>query len=551
MVRQTDPSPEKKVEKIDAPLMKKMIVAATLWLNENQAEVDALNVFPVPDGDTGTNMYLTLFDAAKEVENIEENEVSKVLDAFANGSLMGARGNSGVILSQIFRGFANGARNKKHLNPKEFSYAMGEAAKKAYQAVMKPVEGTILTVVREAANAAKKEAEKTDDFRQLLEVTLLQAEETLEKTPEMLKVLKDANVVDAGGRGFCLILEGYLRALRGDSTLEKKKKKVAPADPSRSVKAEKLEYAYCTEFLIKGHKINLEKIRKYLNQYGDSMLVVGSTEVTKVHIHTNNPGKVLDYAVQYGRLSKVKINNMEEQIEDRYGSIPETSSEEEIPMEKAFGVVAVVAGDGLGDIFTSLGADELVTGGQSMNPSTQDLAAGCEKIRSEKIIILPNNKNVIFAAEQVKEVTEKEIFVLPSTSIPEGIAAMMRINPEEDFASILKEMEKGLEEIKTGEVTFAVRDSTVGGMNIKEGDVIGLSNGEILVSNTDVGKVTLELLKKMVDEEDFLITVYRGEKISEEKGEEIKEMITEEFSDCDVEMYPGNQPLYYLIISVE
>ncbi len=551
MVRQTDPSPEKKVEKIDAQLMKKMIVAATLWLNENQAEVDALNVFPVPDGDTGTNMYLTLFDAAKEVENIEENEVGKVLDAFANGSLMGARGNSGVILSQIFRGFANGARNKKHLGPKEFSYALGEAAKKAYKAVMKPVEGTILTVVREAANAAKKEAEKTDDFRQLLEVTLLQAEETLEKTPEMLKVLKDANVVDAGGRGFCLILEGYLRALRGDITLEKELKKVAQADPSRRAEAEKLEYAYCTEFLIKGQEINLEKIRKYLNQHGDYLLVVGSTEVTKVHIHTNNPGKVLDYAVQYGRLSKIKIDNMEEQTAARYGSIPETSSEEEIPMEKDFGVVAVVAGDGLGDIFTSLGADELVTGGQSMNPSTQDLAAGCEKVPSEKIVILPNNKNVIFAAEQVKEVTDKEIVVLSSTSIPEGIAAMMRINPEEEFESIIKEMEKGLEEIKTGEVTFAVRDSTVGGMDIKEGDVIGLFNGEILVSNNDVGKVTLELLKEMVDDEDFLITVYRGEKISEEKGEEIKALITEEFSDCDVEMYPGNQPLYYLIISVE
>jgi len=550
-VKQTDPSPQKKIEKIDAPLMKKMIVAATLWLNENQAEVDALNVFPVPDGDTGTNMYLTLFDAAKEVENIEEKEISKILDAFANGSLMGARGNSGVILSQVFRGFANGARKKKTLDTKEFSFALREASKKAYKAVMRPVEGTILTVVREAANAAQIEAEKTDDMRQLLEVTLFHAEETLEKTPDMLKVLKDANVVDAGGRGFCLILEGYLRALRGDSILEKELKKVTSLDPAKRGEPEKLEFAYCTEFLIKGKDIDLEKIRKYLNPHGDSLLVVGSTEVTKVHIHTNNPGKVLDFAVQYGRLSKIKIDNMEEQTETKYSSLPEPENEKEVPLEKDFGVVAVVAGDGLGDIFTSLGADELVTGGQSMNPSTQDLVAGCEKIPSERIIILPNNKNVIFAAEQVKEVTKKEIVVLPTTSIPEGIAAMMRINPEEDFESIIKEMKEGLEEIKTGEVTFAVRDSKVGGMDIKEGDVIGLFNGEIIVANNDVSRVSLDLLKEMVDEDDFLITIYRGEKIGEEEGEKIKEMVTEEFPECDVEIYPGNQPLYYLIISVE
>lgn len=550
-MKQADHTPDKKVEKLDAPLMKKMIMAATLWLNKNQAEVDALNVFPVPDGDTGTNMYLTLLDAAREVENIEENEISRILEAFAKGSLMGARGNSGVILSQVFRGFANGARNKNTINTREFASALTEASKKAYKAVMKPVEGTILTVVREAAMAAEKEAKKTDDIRQLLEVTLLQAEQTLDRTPEMLKVLKDANVVDAGGRGFCLILEGYLRALRGDTALEQEIKMVGTAEKVKQLEPEKLEFAYCTEFLIKGNEIDLEIVRKNLDQYGDSLLVVGSTEVTKVHIHTNNPGKVLDHGVQHGRLSKIKIENMEEQTEERYSAVNHAVEEEQIPMEKDFGVVAVVAGDGLGEIFSSLGADELVTGGQSMNPSTQDLAEGCEKIPSERIIILPNNKNVIFAAEQVKEICDKEVHVLPSCSIPEGIAALMRINPEESLESVLQEMNNGLQEIKTGEVTFAVRDSNVNGMEIKEGDVIGLYGGELISVNNEVGKVALELLQEMVTEDDFLITIYRGEKISEEEGETIKEELAREFPDCDLELYPGNQPLYYLIISVE
>ncbi len=550
-MKQTDPTPDKKLEKIDAPLMKKMILAATLWLNKNQAEVDALNVFPVPDGDTGTNMYLTLLDAAKEIENIEENEINRILEAFAKGSLMGARGNSGVILSQVFRGFANGARNKKTLNAREFASALTEASKKAYKAVMRPVEGTILTVVWEAAKAAEKEAEKTDDIRQLLELTLLQAEETLDRTPEMLKVLKDANVVDAGGRGFCLILEGYLRALRGDTVVEQEIKTVGTIEKVKKLEPEKLEFAYCTEFLIKGENIDLETIRKKLDQYGDSLLVVGSTEVTKIHIHTNNPGKVLDHGVEHGRLSKIKIENMEEQTKERYSPVNSSSEQEPIPIEKDFGVLAVVAGDGLGEIFTSLGADELVTGGQSMNPSTQDLAAGCEKIPSDRVIIFPNNKNVIFAAEQVKEVCEKEIHVLPSRSIPEGIAALMRINPEENLENVLQEMNHGLEEIKTGEVTFAVRDSKVNGMEIKEGDVIGLFDGDLISVNNEVGKVARDLLQEMVTEDDFLITIYRGENISEEEGEKIKEELAREYADCDVELYPGNQPLYYLIISVE
>lgn len=550
-MKQTDPTPDKKMEKIDAPLMKKMILAATLWLNKNQAEVDALNVFPVPDGDTGTNMYLTLLDAAREVENIDENEISPILEAFAKGSLMGARGNSGVILSQVFRGFANGARDKKTLNTKEFASALTEASKKAYNAVMRPVEGTILTVVREAAKTAEKEAKKTDDIRQLLELTLLQAEETLDRTPEMLKVLKDANVVDAGGRGFCLILEGYLRALRGDTALEQEIKMVGTAEKVKQLEPEKLEFAYCTEFLIKGKEIDLEKIRQNLDQFGDSLLVVGSTEVTKVHIHTNNPGKVLDHGVQHGRLSKIKIENMEEQTEERYSAVNRSSEQEPIPIEKDFGVIAVVAGEGLGEIFSSLGADELVTGGQSMNPSTQDLAAGCEKVPADRIIILPNNQNVIFAAEQVKEVCDKEVHVLPSRSIPEGISALMRINPEENLENVLKEMNNGLQEIKTGEVTFAVRDSKVSGMKIKEGDVIGLYNGDLISVNNEVGKVARELLQEMVAEDDFLITIYRGEDISEAEGEKIKEELAQEYAECDVELYPGDQPLYYLIISVE
>ncbi len=550
-MRQTNEKPQKNQEKIDAETLKQMVIAAACWLNEHQAAIDALNVFPVPDGDTGTNMYLTLLDAAKEVQKIEEDDLTKVMEALATGSLMGARGNSGVILSQLFRGFATSAKGKTEMGPVELAKALKEAAAKAYKAVMKPVEGTILTVAREAGDAAEKAAISGSSVVGVLETALAQAKLTLAQTPEMLSVLKEANVVDAGGKGLCYIMEGYLRVLKGES-VEDSDFQPMETDLVTVVEEEPLEFQYCTEFLIKGKDIKLDEIRDELENYGDSLLVVGSTDVTKVHLHTNNPGLVLEYAIKFGRLSKIKIDNMQEQREEkRHSTVEDDIVVEKAETKKEFGVVAVVAGEGLGEIFTSLGTDRLVTGGQTMNPSTQDLAEACEEIDSDRIIILPNNKNVIGAAEQVKEVSSKEIFIVPSQSIPQGVGALMRISVEEDFQQMYDNMKEGIEEIKTGEVTFAVRDSKINSLEINEGDIIGLFDGEIKVVDNDINKVAVEILELMVQEEDFLITIYRGQDVSEEKGDELRETIADKFTSCDVEMYPGDQPLYYYIFSVE
>ena len=545
------------IKQIDSKQFKKMILAGTCWLNEHKDYVDSLNVFPVPDGDTGSNMYLTVLNAARQVQETESDKVSDIADSLQEGALLGARGNSGVILSQLFRGIAHGLEGEKVLTSSNLAKALQQASEMAYKAVMKPVEGTILTVSRFAGDGAVEMAEETDNVLQVLQAAVNKGQEALDKTPEMLPVLKDAGVVDAGGQGYLFLLEGALRVLKGqpvegDGEFQVYDGNAVKAEPKEVVdhhptSAEDIKYPYCTELMINSADVPIDKVRSELEQIGDSLLVVGSKKVTKIHVHTSNPGQVLDYALEFGPITNIKIENMIEQSMERN----EKLSQQEAKERKPFGIVSVAAGDGLAEIFESLGVDQLIKGGQSMNPSTQDLVEAVEKVNSDHVIILPNNKNIIFAAEQVKNISDKEVIVVPTRSIPQGIGSLMKLNPDLSFAELAEEMIQGIEEIKTGEITYAVRDSKVNSMEIEEGDCLGLYNGDITVAEKDCEETIMKLLAEMIDEDDFLITLYHGADVSEEDAEDLLEKIEEEFDELDVELYYGGQPLYDYIFSVE
>lgn len=540
------------IKQLGAEEFKQIILAATCWLNEHKDYVDSLNVFPVPDGDTGTNMYLTILNAAKEVQNTTANSVSEIADALQEGALMGARGNSGVILSQLFRGIARVLKNKIQMNASDLAHALNSASEMAYKAVMKPVEGTILTVARYIGQGALEKVKSSDDIIQVLETAIKSGREALMKTPEMLPVLKEAKVVDAGGQGYIFLLEGALRVLKGQPVEAELK---VYDNPAQSIEApevgtlspEDIEFQYCTEFLILSENIPIDQVRTDLENSGDSLIVVGTKGITKIHIHTNNPGLVLDYALKYGSLTKIKIDNMIEQSHSHLDNIQEVNKEPKKPV----GIVAVTAGDGLAEIFESLGADQVVKGGQSMNPSTQDLVQAVDKVNSDHVIILPNNKNIIFAAEQVKNLTEKEVIVIPSRSIPQGISSIMKLNLEMSFSNNAEVMIGGVDEIKTGEITIAVRDSKVNGWDIKAGNHLGLYDGDIEVVGENSEDTFIELLGKMITEDDFLITIYYGFEVSQEMAEQLRDKLLERFVDQDIELYYGGQPLYEYIFSVE
>lgn len=556
------------LKQIGSKDFKKMILAATCWLNERKAYVDSLNVFPVPDGDTGTNMYLTVLNAAKEVQKLESERVCEVADALQEGALMGARGNSGVILSQLFRGMARSLKNKKDMTALDLAKALQGASDMAYKAVMKPVEGTILTVARYVGKGAMDKAKTSEDLIEVFETAIEEGNIALKKTPEMLPVLKEAKVVDAGGQGYIVLLEGALRALKGQSVEEDLKVITTPKaevgfergefQPAKGVPAD-IEFQYCTEFLIMSDQIPLDKVRAHLDKMGDSLLVVGAKGITKVHVHTNNPGTVLEYALTFGSLMKIKIENMIEQSQQREEKlaqaptevVPEPKVAKDSGPKKPFGIVAVTTGTGLTEIFESLGVDQVVTGGQSMNPSTQDIVDAVESINSDHVIILPNNKNIIFAAEQVKNISKKEIIVVPTRSIPQGISALMRVNPEQSVEEISAAMTQGAKEIKTGEITFAVRNSRINSIDIAEGDCLGILDGEIKVVEKDTDTTALNLLNEMVDEDAYLITIYYGSDVTEDEASELKAKIEDQFDDLDVEMYHGGQPLYKYLFSVE
>jgi len=553
------------IKKIDGSILKKAIINAAFVLRQNKKTVDALNVFPVPDGDTGTNMSLTMDQAVKELEKISSNNLKKIADAAAWGSLMGARGNSGVILSQLFRGFAQGIpAHKDSITPMELAAAYKSGVDAAYRAVMRPVEGTILTVARETADRMIFEAKRNNNFETILQNTLIYGEKVLEKTPEMLKALKEAKVVDAGGKGLLFLLRGFYEAIKNPkldfdfSSSEQNLQTINEEVRHNKELSQEIKYIYCTELFITGKEIDIESIKSELSNLGDSMIVIGMGELVKIHIHTNNPDKVLSCSLKWGELSKIKIDNMKIQHREIINSSNEDNSENHIEHledfkinKKNIGVIAVSQGKGLNEIFKSMGAD-IIEGGQSMNPSTEDILSIVEKKSYDNIIILPNNKNIILTAEQTKSLSNKNIYVLPTKSIPQGISALLAFNPELSVEENILNMKRNIKNVISGEVTYAVRDTEWNGTKIRKGDILGIKDGDLLITGKEKEEVILKLIALMTEgRQDGIITIYYGADIDNYSIQKTVEILTEKYNDFDIEYYFGGQNLYYYIVSVE
>lgn len=546
--------------KIDGQHFYNMVVNASNKLEEQKEYVNSLNVFPVPDGDTGTNMSMTFKAAVTEIEGIQSISIGEVSKKLAKGALMGARGNSGVILSQIFRGISKGLENKNEVNAAEFANAMLEGSKSAYKAVMRPTEGTILTIIRAAGESAVKS--QNTDVTLLMTDICEHSEIMLNKTPEILPVLKKAKVVDAGGMGLLIILKGMLEALKDDIKAEivnfaDEKSKVSYT-PAGSISEEDIKFGYCTEFFVKAHNVNVEAFRDDLEPHGDSMVVVGMEDIVKVHIHTNDPGLILSKALKLGELSKVKIENMREQhrnllfdesLTEKAVSVEDKSLEE--VEDKRFGFIAVAMGEGVKQIFEDLGVDYVIEGGQTMNPSTQDILKCINTLNAENIFVLPNNKNIIMAASQAAELTDKNVIVIPTKTIPQGITSVTMFNPEGTLEDNVESMKDAIGTVKTGQITYAVRDTEMDGKTIAEGDILGLLEGKINEVGKDAYEVCDKLIENMCDEDSELITIFYGADAEEEKVNKLIEEIEEKYPDMDVQCYDGKQPLYYFIISVE
>lgn len=535
---------------IDGNIIKNMIVSGAVSLENNKHMVNALNVFPVPDGDTGTNMSLTMTSAVKEINGLKNIDIHSVFEAAANGTLMGARGNSGVILSQIFRGLAKGVKQHKSLNVIALADSLMEGSNTAYKAIMKPTEGTILTVIRETAEFAMKEKENYTNLIVFFELLIKKANEVLDKTPDMLLVLKNAGVVDAGGKGLICIFDGMLHSLKTNSVLEliEGGSLVEDGQPlaQEYFNTEDITFGYCTEYFIKTDKIDLEKYKETLRDMGDSQVVVGGAGIVKVHIHTNNPGKVLEMALEHGELSKIKIDNMREQHRALHVEVPEMPA-----APQKYGVVAVAMGEGIAGIFKDLGVDEIIEGGQTMNPSTEDIVKSINRINAENIIILPNNSNIILAANQAKSLSDKNVIVAATKTIPQGIAALMALDFDKDAENNFKKIEKSISSVKTGLITYAVRNSTYDDINIEEGNILGLVEGKISSVAESVSEVFKELLINMADEDSSLVSIYYGKETTKEDAETLAAYVQETYPECEVDMHYGGQPLYYYIISVE
>lgn len=537
------------VKYIDNVTFKKMLLGAAANLENNKELVDSLNVFPVPDGDTGTNMNLTVKSAVKEVNSLEKSTIPHMAEAAANGSLMGARGNSGVILSQLFRGMANGLKGVSRIDCKIIAESLKCASETAYKAVMKPVEGTILTVARETAEKAVESYDEYEDVCLFLEKLDEEAQNALNHTPELLKALKQADVVDAGGKGFLLLLEGGLAALKGvEIKQEKREHKILKTeDEVMGFSSEdEIINTYCTEFFIKNPTKTSEEFLSKIYDKGDSIVCVGDDKLIKTHIHTNNPGLILAIAVKYGELSKIKIDNMKEQFRERL-----KNSAEKKQVKKKYGFVAIGTGSGIQKVFNDLNVDVFLSGGQTMNPSTEDILDAVNNINADNIIILPNNGNIILAASQAKEISDKNIYVVPSKSIPQGITAMLAFKEENGPDDNVNAMTDAVKDVKTGQVTYAVRDTVFNDMEIKKDEIIALSEGDIVSHGQNPEEQALELVRKMVTEDSFLITLFYGDKVDKKKAEELEEKVEEIAEGCDVEIIYGGQPLYYYIVSVE
>ncbi len=519
-------------------------MAGTAWLERNVTAINALNVFPVPDGDTGTNMFLTMQAALKAIADSPEHSVSSIAHKVAHGSLMGARGNSGVILSQFFRGIARALDGKMSFTAADLAAAMVEGSATAYKGVLKPVEGTILTVAHDAAAAAQAAAATTKDLGHLLERIVEAARVSVARTPDLLPVLKSAGVVDAGGQGLYIILEGMLHYLRGETIEE------ATAALVEAVDLHPLEggYGYDTQFIIQGRDLNVDAIRAHIASLGDSVLVVGDGSLIKVHVHTPTPGAVLDYGIRMGSVSKVIIENMQEQYQEFMALQPLVSPTEEIT---DIATVAVAAGRGLTEIFRTLGVSAIVPGGQTMNPSTEEMLQVVNQLGKDQVIILPNNKNIIMVAQQVQGLTTKQVRVVPTKTIPQGISALLAFKYDADLDSNVAAMAQAIDLVQTAEVTRAVRSVDINGLAVEEGQIIGLLNGLLVTAGTDEETIVLDLLARMDAAESEIITVYYGATVERPQAERLVMMIRERYPDQEVELLDGGQPHYSYIISAE
>ena len=551
---------------IEVQTLTKMFLAGAKNLEAKKEWINELNVFPVPDGDTGTNMTLTIMAAASEVSNLPEYTMETVAKAISSGSLRGARGNSGVILSQLLRGFTKGIREHKELDVMTFANAFQKAVETAYKAVMKPKEGTILTVARGAADKAAELALEEDDLEVFFAAIIEEAEAVLAKTPEMLPVLKEAGVVDSGGQGLVEVLKGAYDAFLGkevDYTFDTAPKS-APVKISAQTEAD-IKFGYCTEFIIMLDKeFNQEtemEFKGFLESIGDSIVCVADDDIVKIHVHTNHPGQAIERALTYGSLSRLKIDNMREEHEEKLikeaskiaaQQAEEAAAKKAAEPRKEMGFISVSIGEGIGEIFKGLGVDYLIEGGQTMNPSTEDMLNAIDQVNADHIFILPNNKNIILAANQAKALSDdKDIIVIPTKTVPQGITAMINYIPDMSVEENEARMKEEIGNVKTGQVTYAVRDTHIDDKEIKEGNIMGIGDHSILAVGEDVAETTMAMFAELIDEDSELISVYYGEDVKEEDAEALGSRLEEAYPDCDIEVHAGGQPIYYYVVSVE
>ncbi|HES3434686.1 TPA: DAK2 domain-containing protein [Streptococcus pyogenes] len=551
---------------ITTSLFQEMVQAAATRLGKQAEYVNSLNVFPVPDGDTGTNMSMTMDNGAKEVADKPASTVGEVGQMLSKGLLMGARGNSGVITSQLFRGFGQSIKGKDELTGKDLAQAFQVGVEVAYKAVMKPVEGTILTVSRGAATAALKKADLTDDAVEVMQAALDGAKGALAKTPDLLPVLKEVGVVDSGGQGLVFIYEGFLSALNGDYVTSADFK-ATPANMSEMINAEHhksvvghvatedITYGYCTEIMValkQGptyvKEFNYDEFQGYLSGLGDSLLVVNDDEIVKVHVHTEDPGLVMQEGLKYGSLIKIKVDNMRNQHE---AQVQKTDVEKNKAEVKEFGLIAVVAGEGLSEIFKAQGVDYVISGGQTMNPSTEDIVKAIEAVNAKQVIILPNNKNIFMAAQSAAEVVDIPAAVVATRTVPQGFTSLLAFDPSKSLEDNVADMSTSLSDVVSGSVTLAVRDTTIDGLEIHENDFLGMVDGKIIVSNPDMEATLKAAFEKMIDEDSEIVTIFVGEEGDQDLAEELAGYLGETYEDVEVEIHQGDQPVYPYLMSIE
>lgn len=540
------------IQYIEGKMLRDMFVSGANNLQNHKELVDKLNVFPVPDGDTGTNMSLTISYAMKELAKVENDSITEIGKSLSKGSLMGARGNSGVILSQIIRGFSKSIEGKEQISTEDLAKAFKNGSDTAYKAVIKPIEGTILTVVRESGEFAIKAAKKEKDLLKFLEMVIDEANKSLERTPELLKNLKEAGVVDSGGKGLVLIYEGMYEALKGNPIKAKDLNDLNVSEVKQagtSINTEDIKFCYCTEFILESNSISDTEIRDIMLKYGDSLAVVGDEGIIKVHVHTNDPGLVLQDALKHGQLVTIKIENMKLQHENTL--VGDTDEIAQSVEEKEYGFIATSMGEGLAKIFKDFGVDYIIEGGQTMNPSTEDFMKAIDSINAKNIFIFPNNSNIIMAANQAKELSDKNIIVIPTKNTPQGFTALVNFNADASVEENEQALMESLTMVKSGQVTFAVRDTVMNDVEVKEGNIIGIAESKLMDAGDSVDEITTSLVEKLVDEDSAIITLFYGEDVTEEDANNLRDELEEKFEDLDIELYYGGQPLYYYLISVE